>query len=37
MALPAQAVDLSVLSDVDEAVISTVRRDTVSPPASSTP
>ena len=37
VALPAQAVDLSALSDVDEAVISTVRRDTVSPPASSTP
>lgn len=35
--LPAQAVDLSAVSDVDEAVISTVRRDAASHPASPTP
>lgn len=36
-ALPAQAVDLSTISDVDEAVISTVQRDAASQPASPTP
>jgi hypothetical protein len=37
VAVPAQAVDVSALSDVDAAVISTVRREATAQPASPTP